>query len=672
MSSPGIRAGLALLILLLPTVAFSSDLVWPQGRPIPSFPEPADKLDALIVQDLRPDEQITFSALQGRVNRVKPRFILLDDRAGEGRETWLKTSTTGIGDYEIHDPEDRYDIVAKYGPETRGVVIYDISRSEHYRNLACTVAALENALPVTRDVLGSMLSRGWDPEIVADLSELPFTSATDIYQHLRETYWERCTKRLIVSARPYTRGGDLHHTRDMAAACGAAVIWLDPREKSERKMLADFFRDMPAGDAVALGWYSTERSGITTASEFGIGTIPADFFNGSTVFAGGQKRIEIPAVPQMPELENKIYIAMFISDGDNIQYVQHAMRSLWEQSTGVRGKVALNWTIAPGLVDIAPGMLNYYYQEATPNDCFVSGPSGMGYTIPFNTLEEDGAPIGPTMTDPARINGYTRLTGDYTRRAGLRAVTIWDHATPEQRAGYERNCPYLYGLTVQNFKDVPSVAESVENDRLRFEKLRIPYAGSYDHIHGDMERAIRRWDGKQPLFLAYQMDVWHEMKPKRIVELHENLQREFPDKIEFVRADHYFNLRSKADSLPYNLCLDPDTKVRAESGDPAAAIDGSPATEWKAGKDGWLGFDFGAARTLQRCVVFHPGSPGRPGAIAVQTSGDGKKWKTAEVLRDTSADVSDIQIRPVRARYLKLVLEGTDCILGDVEVHGTL
>src|SRR5690606_41992206 len=65
---------------------------------------------------------------------------------------------------------------------------------------------------------------------------------------------------------------------------------------------------------------STERSGITTASEFGIGTLPSDHYLNATVFSGMAHHIQVPPVPKMPDLEKKAYIALFISDGDNIQY----------------------------------------------------------------------------------------------------------------------------------------------------------------------------------------------------------------------------------------------------------------------------------------------------------------------------------------------------------------
>jgi hypothetical protein len=197
----------------------------------------------------------------------------------------------------------------------------------------------------------------------------------------------------------------------------------------------------------------------------------------------------------MPALSNMAYIAMFISDGDNIQYMQRALRRIWDANATNRGKVAMNWTVAPGLVDIGPGILNYYYSTATPLDCFVTGPSGMGYMMPVNTLREPGAPVGEFLKDGDRADAYARLTQTYLDRAGLRVVTIWDNATPRQRAAYAEHCRSLLGATVHNFKDVPEVAPSVENQRVRFDKLVIPYVGTYEHIHRSLTEELARWDG---------------------------------------------------------------------------------------------------------------------------------------------------------------------------------
>jgi GxGYxYP putative glycoside hydrolase C-terminal domain/GxGYxY sequence motif in domain of unknown function N-terminal/F5/8 type C domain len=666
----------------LPVANIAEGISWPKGQALPVFATPAAKMDTIDVQHLSKDEQITFSSLQGQVNRKQPRIYLVDSRSDEGRDTWANTATVNFPPGISYDRATKYDLVAKYVTEVTGVVLYDPKVSLHYRNLAGTIAAQRHAIPVTKEVNAQLKMHGIALNVIEDLTTLKLITPLEIYQYLYDHCWAKCEKRLLVSARPLDNG-DLHHTRDIAAATGAAVVWLNTQDAEEKKILKEFFGDMKAGDAIALGWYTTERSGVPTATEFGIGTLPADFFMSGSVYSGTDHHIQIPKVPKMPALENKVHVAVIVSDGDNIQYTQHAMRKNWDRTATSRGKVPINWTIAPGLVDIAPGIMNYYYTTATLNDCFVTGPSGMGYLMPFNTLKEPGAPVGTTLTDPARMDGYARLTETYLQRAGLRVSTIWDDATPMQRNSYEKNCRNLYGATVQNFKDVPAVAGGVENNRLRFDKLVVPYAGSFEHISGSLNREIQRWDGKSPLFLSYQVDVWGEMRADKIVELQEKLNRDFPGKVQFVRADHYFNLYNEANGLPFNLCMSSKTSVR--SGDPSTTpgdvTDGTPNTLWTSSANGkqWLGFDFGKSYQLSRYVIRHAGESGMSRDLntrtyLVQASTDGKSWKNIDAFKGNKDNVTDVEFAAVSARYMKITVNdaGADSIarIADVEIYG--
>jgi hypothetical protein len=660
---------------------------WPKGQALPTFATPAMALDTIEVQALSKEEQITFSALQGLVNRKQPRILLVNRRAEEGRDTWANTATVGIQVGKSYGRGSKYELVAKYAAELRGVVLYDPAKSPHYHNLAGTAAGIRSALPVTRDVLNQLQDHGIALEVLEDLTQLPISTPLEIYQHLYEHYWPKCEKRLILSAKPHDErgGGDYHHTRDLAAATGSAVVWLNTLIPDERNLLRKFFGDMKAGEAIALGWYTTERSGIPTASEFGIGTLPSDHFMNATVFSGTAQPIQIPPVPKLPQLENKVYLAVIISDGDNIQYTQHAMRNSWDRTAALRGKFALNWTLAPGLVDIAPGIINYYYTTATAADCFVTGPSGMGYLMPYNTLTEPGAPVGDKLTDPVRMDGYAKLTETYLQRSGMRVITIWDDATPMQRQAYERHGRQLYGATVQNFKDVPAVASSVENHRVRFDRLIIPYAGSLEHIGGSLEREIGRWNGKSPLFLSYQVDAWSQLKPAKLLELRDKLNVNFPGKVEFVRADHYFNLFNQANGLPFNLCLAATTRVRAAEGETnlAAVTDGTPTTLWTstaAKGSQWLTFEFDQPYQVSRCLIRHAGDHGLAAAMntrafSVQVSSDAKSWKTIEGCQGNPHNVTDLEFQPLRTQHMRILMDdpGEDgtARISDVEIYGS-
>jgi hypothetical protein len=216
-----------------------------------------------------------------------------------------------------------------------------------------------------------------------------------------------------------------------------------------------------------------------------------------------------------------------------------------------------------------------------------------------------------------------------------------------------------------------------------FDKLVIPYAGSYQQMSGSIAKQIRDWDGKSPKFISYQVEAWKEMRANRIVELRDQMEKDFPGKVEFVRADHYFNLHNEAQGLPFNLCMSLGVTVKADGGktDAAAVLDGSPSTLWTAAKAGKqeLVFDLGESIHLSRCVIRHAGDAGMDPAentrtFAIQTSMDGKKWMNLAVFKDNKSSVTDFDFPPVAAKAVRILIDnpGGDSIarLADLEVYG--
>ena len=384
-------------------VSNDNGITWPYGQVIPHFAMPADTLDALDIQEgISDDEKLMFTVLQGLVNKTHPRLFLFQP-AGEGKYKWPEK--LGLCMDELPRAK-RFELVRKYAAELDGVVLYDPSKNIHYANLASTVAGIENLLPVTQPLHQLLLNEGIKLPVRTDLTRLNFTRTTQIYDYLYKYYWKRCTHRLLVS-QPPERG----FVRDLAVASGAAIVWLDARKWNENVILRKFLKEMKPGESLVTGWFPEERSGVGMTAEYGLSTIPSDFYMNATVYAGMSQPVHYPKVSKMPELENKIYLALFLSDGDNVQYCQHAMSQLWDKEG--RGSIPINWTISPGLVDFGPALLNYYYDTATENDCFASGPSGLGYSLIYDSHNyiwnsDSGEAISP----------YVKWTQQYLEKSG--------------------------------------------------------------------------------------------------------------------------------------------------------------------------------------------------------------------------------------------------------------
>ncbi|HEX3934139.1 MAG TPA: discoidin domain-containing protein, partial [Puia sp.] len=541
-------------------------------------------------------------------------------------------------------------------------------------NLATTISGIKNALPVEDSLYQELKARGISlPPVIADLRDLKFETPIDVYEYLYKTYWKDCNKRLLISLSPR----NVDFIRDLAVATGSAVVWLDVRKHDDSVLADRFFSDMRQGRSFVFGWWPEERSGVGLGTKHGIATVAADFFENATVFAGQSQQIELPAVPRMPELANKIYVTIYLSDGDNIQYCQHSLAKLWRNEK--RGSVPINWTISPALFDAAPQILNYYDKTATDNDCFVSGPSGVGYALIYDVFNKRF-----NIKDSAVLDKYTRFSEPYLERSGLRAVTIWDDLDEKQMDVYAKNCRYLYGNAVHDWGKGAPLTTHVLRDRMPFFPSRPGYTGDIEQIYKKWRDSIQTFDGSRPMFLAAQGVAWR-MTPENILALKERLDSLSPGNVVICRADHFFNLYNEANDHYFNLCLLPGIQVASRNGvsDIGKLTDGSPSAghRWVASGAGpqQIHFDLKETFLIGRYVVRHAGAGGAAAnlntrSFKLETSTDDKNWKTVSVCLNNTADVSDLDITPVRARYvrLRIIDPGKDhrARIGEIEIYG--
>lgn len=316
--------------------------------------------------------------------------------------------------------------------------------------------------------------------------------------------------------------------RDYIVATNAFVFWLDPLVAQEAALFTQILQKV-GPDTPYLGWFvgGHEDAGVTLCSENGVPVGAADFFNNATVFGGALAPIASFQPPAgTPKLENKVYVTLTMSEGDNLQYDQHRMRSIWDDPN--RGKVPLNWSISPLLLDAAPAMLHYFQHTQTVNDFFVVGPSGAGYTYPGDWTA-------------AALPSFTSRTGRYMRRTGMNVIYALNRQS-------DANIPLSDAVAQQYVKDVPLVGmlyNWIDQSTLStpaglpvFTQVGI---SSVAQGQTALTNATQNWDGSSPLFVALGVLAWN-MVPTDV----NNLVASLGSQYEVVRADVFFQLVRKS------------------------------------------------------------------------------------------------------------------------------
>jgi hypothetical protein len=472
-------------------------------------------------------EMYLFASLKGIVNRTQPRIFSYEgDAFAEGQYTWLQS--LGLSWVE---PADKWSLITKYRNEISGLIVYDPAQI-HTVNLATMLAKDRKALIASPALLSRLTSSPYNLPVLLDLRG-QFTSKLQVYQTLYNTYWPNLDHRLLIGLNP-----DAHKSalREYATALGAAVIWLDPNVAGESELLNSFLSSMPAG-ANYMGWWPEEGPGVERGSRYGISTIASDWATNLTVHSGMPRTVNLKPMPAKPALQNKIYVAFILSDGDNLQYVEHLMRKLWNNPD--RGTVPIGWTLSPAMLDAMPGALNYYWQTSTNNDNLISGPSGYGYAYP-NSF--------PNQTS---LNQFVAKTEDYNLRAGFRVITIWNTITGgiNQNVGqsFATYAPSTLGLTAQN----TGGGLTIYNQSLPGMALSCNYCTNEQAMKDHIATASSGWNGSSPRFVIIQAQPWTNVTPTSFKNVASSLNTNYI----VVRPDHIFQLIREANGLP----VDPGT-----------------------------------------------------------------------------------------------------------------
>jgi hypothetical protein len=496
-------------------------ITWPAGHALPTFPT-LGHLSVADISRLPSDQQLLFATLQGVINRKQPRIYLIQN-GPEGNLTWLQAlhaQTTTVS--------DPFALLSGFRHEIAGMVIYDPSIAATV-NVATTAAGVYGAV-VASPALAAILQKRYAFPVVLDLRGR-FTSDLAAYVWAANALYPETTHRMLVALDP---NGEFANLRDYAVANMAFVIWSDPTNSQQASLLAALMNQMPLNSPY-LGWWPAngEYAGVALASQHGVYVTAADLSENWSVFSGAPAAISTTQTPMAPPpLANRIYVTFTFSDGDNAQYIQHRMWSIWSDSN--RGSMPMNWTINPLMADAAPVMLATYQHTASRNDYFVAGPSGAGYTFPSFW------PIGT-------FAAYTQQTGTYLKRTGLSVIEVLNGTgnlaqplPPALSALYISGSSPL-GIGLHLF--VPTAPKILNGTTPAANELFVTNASQAE---GAIAHAAAGWNGTSPLFLSIYISAF-DMSPSDVVAIGRTLDSRYS----VVRGDQFFDLVREANGLPF-------------------------------------------------------------------------------------------------------------------------
>ena len=192
--------------------------------------------------------------------------------------------------------------------------------------------------------------------------------------------------------------------------------------------------------------------------------------------------------------------------------------------------------------------------------------------------------------------------------------------------------------------------------------------------------------------MAAQASVWAYHNVNDIISLEQELSDYYAetygrDVVEFVRADHFFNLYYEANKLPQDVTLKADVTATATSADEKASLtlDGTNYGEsiWTAETDGKqsLTYTLGKNYKVKEITLYHAQTNNLDKALnskafTVEISTDGNNWKEVASVSGNTDDITTLTFKAQNAKFVKVTITdpGADGIarLADIDIWGTI
>ena len=475
-------------------------------------------------------------SLQGVANADAPRLYFLYGEKWDYNFTpslfHYYRDSRGMAFRELSTADEALAALARHAA---GYVVWDTS-SRTSLIVAFTAAGLHQSVVVTGGQIPMVEKLGL--KMKADFrGRFNGKSDLEIYEWAYAEYWDRCNKSLLVymggeggrMMKPGIADFGIHQRAFFTDAS------TDPADTLEYRFAMKIFGSMtPMG--LVMGWHSygkdSEAQHVTLTSRYalrveGLHTLPNMSFNHQIPFTAGfrfkNNHSLKPGVT--PEAGPKVYIGCIQTDCLGL--------GAWTKPG--RGEIPYAWEVTMNWAWLAPAMLQYFYDMATPNDYFIGSLSGPGYMYPKAIPKE----YLPQVIDSA----YSLM-----KQLDLNVFEIMDHSAYWQTEGIDDDLPAE--IIDQYFARMPGILGIASGYRpghtfaLRGGKPFI----SYDYYLGEKReeaeavadlQELAALNPKRPYFLLMHVRQWSDIK--RVKRILDRLGPEF----EVVPLDRFMALAAQ-------------------------------------------------------------------------------------------------------------------------------
>lgn len=488
------------------------------------------------------DDTMTTLSLQGIINKEEPVLFAIRDA---NDRFWCDYIIRRFQPATLTYYNNMSALLNAFYTNVSGIITYNPDNL-HTRNIAAPFCGREDAIMATPD-FAAELNSNFSLSIIEDYDFAEKWDDDEAYLTMYNWVYENyLLKDKLSESTLALQGAERAELIDLLVRDEVFTLWdihTVQSDAEELNFISDVFDYYPDNSPI-LGYpYATgenEGNTVRLISEAGLYLVASDFSSnlafcshldfGTDKYAQDRDWEDNP-----PSLDNKLYICFFMSDGDNLQYVENRMLDMWQQRE--KGdEIPVGWSISPLALKYSPHLVDFYYTNATESDYFVVGPSGAGY-------------VYPDVMESNAYGDFLDLTDNYMDKLDLTEIWTLGLSKPDLLASTVK-ATGSRGMFLDYAEKVWDSVRATHDNVPVFTLFKSGVEAS--ELTTSLEDILAWNSWRMPVFLPIWVHCWtqdYEFMKKVVEHCQDNELQ-----IEFLRPDQFLYLYSLyREQLPYSL-----------------------------------------------------------------------------------------------------------------------